>query len=102
MIYQFVGWHHNNWNDRIWGIYKINRSNQSSLIFQCLTFWGVRKSTLSTKCNNYYGWEIRELIKNKIYTGYDEFQPEEYSAIYDEFDNDLSKMLTWVALKNSV
>lgn len=102
MIYQYVGWKYNDWNDQLWGIYKIRPSRESNLIFNCVAFWGRRREKFKTEFYNYYSWEIRDQIKHKINNGYNEFQPTEYSIIYDEFSKDLDKILILVSLKLSI
>lgn len=97
--YRFIGWHHEDNHDKIWGVLQLSERNYNSRKY--LIFWGRRGKTLRSKLVDSTWWEIDRLISAKERKGYQKITPEFLiETVYPEFNEDLEKLSIWALLGN--
>lgn len=102
MNYEFIGWKYSvplN-SDKVWGIIRLENTDNQWAEANFIVFWGRRGSQLRTKHYKATGDAMRQLARKKEKkSGYEEIMPQKLHWVYPEFEEDLQKTALWATLR---
>ena len=101
MIYQHIGWCHEDNHDKVWGVILLSKGRGSPWYEpnKFLSFWGRRGAKLQTKMFEGSDWTAEKMFRKKLDRGYQEVDKNRLDQVYPEFETDLEKTAIWAALR---